>query len=107
MKIGVKRAQKQHCLENDDSGGSSIAMDMRTCCRHDAVLHSYACARTFAAALWWVHIITSSINNHEKQTKKTRENIYSDKKDTIAKINKQKETEVRKTELNTPKTKQT
>lgn len=54
MKIGVKRAQKQDCLENDDSGGSSIAIDMRTCCRHDAVLHSYACVRTIAAALWWV-----------------------------------------------------
>lgn len=68
MKAGIQGAQKQCCLENTDSSGSSVEVDEWTCCCYDAELHSYTCARwNEAAALGGTHVIRTSVNDHEKR----------------------------------------
>lgn len=103
MKSGGKGAQNDRCLENNGVG-SSVAVDERTCCCHDAAPQFSVCAllkpRCCSGA--GAPFFKSSVNDHKK-----KQQTRTLTKRTKLLNKKRAKRKVRKTEINTPKTNQT
>lgn len=67
MKTDVKGSQRQRCLDNNDSSGSSMEVDERTWCCHDAAftMRVWTLLKKQFFSVAASQVIRSSVNDHE------------------------------------------
>lgn len=62
----LNEPQKQHCLENDDSGSNSVKMDEQTWYYHDAAFHSHALLKQRWCSKAGSQVVRASVSDHKK-----------------------------------------